>query len=323
MFSIMTRRSTPQWKIDKEAFPVTIRVLWPEFGFSGWGIENYPDDWLRVQVGPGQYATTPHSGILGDGTAFHFRTLEDANRFAARFPQIVLADATMSVTYTSPAVPFGRRDVEDVCNLYSLTRAQDAMRQLFAALDYDDRLGNLAPLPEIYPDYTAPVLRSGTDGLEMVMARWGLPTPPQFLIGKKTDRGVTNVRNTASPHWRRWLGVPNRCLVPFTAFAEPNGREGGNIWFAFEDDRPAFFAGLQVPGWKSVRKVKDGETTDDLFAFLTTDPNAEVRAVHPKAMPVILTDPNEWRIWLTAPWGDARLLQRPLPDEALASARTA
>ena len=317
----MTRRSPPQWTIDKEAFPVTIRVLVPEHGFSKWGLENQPDSWLSAALEPGDYATTPHSAMFGHGTAFHFRTLEDANRFVARFPQIVLADATMSASYRSPTVPFGRREVEDVCNLYSLTRAQDAMRQLFAALGYVDRLGNLAPLPEVYPDHAAPILRNGGDGREMVMARWGLPTPPQFLIGKKTDRGVTNVRNTASPHWRRWLGVPNRCLVPFTAFAEPNTCEGGNGWFAFEDDRPAFFAGLQVPGWTSVRKLKDGETTDDLFAFLTTDPNVEVRAIHPKAMPVILTDPNDWRIWLTAPWGDARLLQRPLPDQALGSVR--
>jgi hypothetical protein len=38
-----------------------------------------------------------------------------------------------------------------------------------------------------------------------------------------------------------------------------------------------------------VRKVKEGETTNQLFAFLTTAPNAEVRAIHPKAMPVVLT----------------------------------
>jgi len=48
-----------------------------------------------------------------------------------------------------------------------------------------------------------------------------------------------------------------------------------------------FFAGIEARGWTSVRKVKDGPTTDDLFAFLTCPPNAEVGAIHPKAMPVI------------------------------------
>ncbi|MCE6949532.1 SOS response-associated peptidase [Cereibacter sphaeroides] len=205
-----------------------------------------------------------------------------------------------------------------MCNLYSQTRAQDAMRQLFSGQEILDSLGNLPPQPEIYPDQQAPIVRAGTSGgLEFAMARWGLPTPPQYLVGRKVDRGVTNVRNAISPHWRRWLGRGNRCLVPLTSFAEPRGAGLGNAWFSHVRGAPMFFAGIHVPGWTSVRKLKDGETTDDLFAFLTTVPNTEVAAVHPKAMPVIVTHPSEWKIWLEADWREARLLQRPLPDESL------
>ena len=205
-----------------------------------------------------------------------------------------------------------------MCNLYNMTTSQEAMRRVFEPLPLFDRLGNLPPLPEVYPDYQAPVVRNLDHRREIVMARWGMPTPPQFLVGKKTDRGVTNVRNTASPHWRRWLGQDSRCLVPFTRFAEPDSTKGAgeNCWFALQDERPAFFAGIWTR-WTSVRKLKDGGTTDDLFAFLTTTPNAEVHAVHPKAMPVILTKPEEWEAWLNAPWSDVKALQRPLQDEAL------
>lgn len=40
-------------------------------------------------------------------------------------------------------------------------------------------------------------------------------------------------------------------------------------------------------------KVKEGETINDLFAFLTPDANKEVGEVHPKAMPVILATQDE------------------------------
>jgi putative SOS response-associated peptidase YedK len=68
---------------------------------------------------------------------------------------------------------------------------------------------------------------------------------------------------------------------------------------------------------KALGKVKQGETTNDLYAFLTTEPNAEVGAIHPKAMPVMLTTPEEVETWMTAPPEEALKLQRPLPDGAL------
>jgi putative SOS response-associated peptidase YedK len=206
-----------------------------------------------------------------------------------------------------------------MCNLYSQTRAQDAMRHFFDVVE--DGTGNLPPLTGIYPDYPAPIITQGVLGRQMGMARWGMPTPPQFLAGKRTDPGVTNIRNLASPQWRRWLGVEHRCLVPFTSFSEIDSRADAPrnqaVWFALGPDRPqACFAGLHTR-WTSTRKLKEGEVTVDCFAFLTTEPNREVGRIHPKAMPVILTRPDEWQQWLTAPTPRALELQRPLPDGEL------
>jgi putative SOS response-associated peptidase YedK len=131
------------------------------------------------------------------------------------------------------------------------------------------------------------------------------------------DSGTTNIRSTAGKHWKRWLGVENRCVVPFTSFREFNKAEGGDVWFAFDDSRPlAVFAGLWT-NWTSVRKVKEGETTNDVFAFLATEPNDVVGPIHPKTMPVVLTTPDEIERSMTGTPEEAVTLQRPLPDGTL------
>ena len=124
-----------------------------------------------------------------------------------------------------------------------------------------------------------------------------------------------------SPHWRGWLKPENRCVVPFTSFCEYADTKPRKTptWFAFDETRPlACFAGIWTT-WKGTRGPKSRPETGDhqLFGFLTTDANAEVGAIHPKAMPVILRTDDEIETWMTAPAEEALKLQRPLPNGAL------
>src|SRR3546814_11571930 len=91
-----------------------------------------------------------------------------------------------------------------MCNLYSVTKGQTAIAEFVRASR--DLTGNLAPLPGVFPDYAAPVVRDGPEGRELAMARWGMPSPAFALQGRKTGPGVTHVRHVKSPHWRRWPG---------------------------------------------------------------------------------------------------------------------
>ena len=132
-----------------------------------------------------------------------------------------------------------------MCNLYSLTKGPQAILEFTRAMV--NNAGNLEP-GKIWPDYAAPIVREVDGKRELAKVRWGLPSSKKALLdaaskradklrakGKdvndeafaellrmEPDRGTTNVRNTSSRHWTRWLGVEHRCVVPFTSFAEPD-----------------------------------------------------------------------------------------------------
>lgn len=187
-----------------------------------------------------------------------------------------------------------------MCNLYRMRSNAAEIARVFGA---NNTAGNIPDLTEIYPDQNAPIVRSAESGRVIEAFTWGFPPPGQV------KRPVTNVRNLESTFWLSALKRPDRrCLVPVTAFCEWTGAKGSKqkVWFDIPDNPLFAFAGV----WRPV----EGETPR--FAFLTCEPNEIVGAIHPKAMPVLLTKDNAGT-WLNADWPDARKLAKPFPSDKM------
>lgn len=116
-----------------------------------------------------------------------------------------------------------------MCNLYSNSTAQEAMRQLFNLPPSRDRIGNQEPLPAIFPKYAAPVVRRTEDGArELVRMHWSFLTPQ---TSKKTGKPIKPAAwNNARDDKVRTVGLwrssfeTRRCLIPGSSFCEPKGR---------------------------------------------------------------------------------------------------
>ncbi|MDX0442483.1 SOS response-associated peptidase [Sinorhizobium medicae] len=206
-----------------------------------------------------------------------------------------------------------------MCNRYRIEVQFDELWRV--ARPHRDMTNRANPTTEVFPDKPGPVIRNSRDGeRELINLAWGMPSPPTVTNGRP-DYGVTNVRNLDSPHWHRWTGIEYRCIVPWTAFCEYEDTKPKKTarWFALDSSEPlAFFAGIWTP-WTGERgSMKNPRRGDhELFAFLTCDANTVVKPIHPKAMPVILTEPAEIELWMNADWKDARVLQRPFQAERM------
>jgi putative SOS response-associated peptidase YedK len=112
---------------------------------------------------------------------------------------------------------------------------------------------------------------------------------------------------------RSWaLATEYRPAGSFCEYADTKPRKTPT-WFALDDSRPlAAFAGVWTP-WHGTRGTKANPVVGEhqLFGFLTTEANAEVGAIHPKAMPVILTTQAQIEHWMTAPAGSSRTCASP------------
>jgi putative SOS response-associated peptidase YedK len=73
-----------------------------------------------------------------------------------------------------------------MCNLYSITTNQAAIMALFRVVNR--YIGNLPAMTSVFPDYRAPIVRTGTNCRELVTARWGMPSSSKALMDATKKR---------------------------------------------------------------------------------------------------------------------------------------
>jgi len=187
-----------------------------------------------------------------------------------------------------------------MCNRYGHWASITALRERAARMELefylDAGIGNLEPQPNIYADQDGPILMGHKNGVALRKARWGLPPFRERDAKGRLERPRNNIRKT--DFWQQrypevMLQAEHRCLVPFSAFAEP---VRDSTWFTLPGEEVAFFAGVCMD-WSGERlKAQPGQTR--------------------RKREVVLTDPDECKEWL-AGRAESLRLQRPLDNGLL------
>lgn len=170
---------------------------------------------------------------------------------------------------------------------------------------------HLAPRYNIAPSQDIAIVRAGSHGREMVLARWGLV--PAWSKQEKTRYSMINARAETiadKPAYRQAFRR-HRCLVPASGFYEWRKLAGGKQPYriGMADRSVMALAGL----WE--RWEGDGRSLDSC-TIIVTDSNELIRPIHDR-MPVML-EPDQFEQWLDPENTDTVALQGMLKPYARA-----
>lgn len=135
------------------------------------------------------------------------------------------------------------------------------------------------------------IVRMKHEDREILPAKWGLIN--SWVRDPKQARPQINARSETAERSGAFRDAfkERHCVVPADGFFEWTGPKEARrpLWFHRSDGKPFVFAGL-YESWQ--RTPGEWERT---FTILTTEPNAEMRAIHDR-MPVVLEGDqvDEW-----------------------------
>ena len=199
-----------------------------------------------------------------------------------------------------------------MCNLYRMTRGIDEVARLFEAQPASSQPN----VPEeVYPGYPGLVVRNGGEGRVLEQMTWGFPLRLRSMKPGSRPKPVNNIADIRKPFWIGLARSPRwRCLIPLTAFCEPEGPKGSKTrtWLS-EREQP-------IVAWGGLWRVSD--EWGAVYSGAMADCNEAVRPIHDR-MPLLLRR-DEWSLWLNGSLEElCRLQDRCYPDELIAIERTA
>lgn len=199
-----------------------------------------------------------------------------------------------------------------MCNLYTNKSTVQEMADLFRT---PATYGFNAPV-DVYPQYPGIVVRDDQGRRILQQMTWGFPRrSTNKRTGKPNKPSATNNARDDKlwTIWRKWFTDPaQRCLIPFTSFAEAEGEPGKmtRTWISVADQPTAAWAGL----WRPT------DEWGDAYTGVMVDATKELWDIHDR-MPVILhRDAHD--AWLRADAEEAIALVTQYPADRLTVERS-
>jgi len=192
-----------------------------------------------------------------------------------------------------------------MCGRASQAEIEAYKRQIFGWLDPAE----FTPRHNLRPTEPAWIVAHHADGeIRTVLANWWCQWDGAYKFEAKYPTFNARVETMHSKKlWPDLLKKGKRCIFPVNSFYEwpVKGRGLPPVEIFVAGREPYALAGL----WSTWHENREPRYS---FASFTTEPNAFMRPLHEKAMPVILRTLDEQKLWLIE--GDEALL-RPFEGE--------
>jgi putative SOS response-associated peptidase YedK len=197
-----------------------------------------------------------------------------------------------------------------------MTRNREAILRLFRISH--NRAASYEPKDAIFPGYQAPVVRRIAEASASLWCSIGALSCCRRTRRQSASPTIRDDK-AQTKFWRSSF-EQRRCLVPASSYCEPKGEKPATWhWFSINGDepRPVFaFPGV-LTRYKGPLK-KNGKTVEqDVFAFMTTEPNSLTASINHERMTVLLCDPAVFETWLSGSAEDAFIVARSYAAEQI------